>query len=839
LYVIASLHYIKEYLTNSKPTIMIKNYFKIAWRNLTKNKTFSIINITGLSVSVAFCLLLFFYIRYEQSYDSFHVKKDHLFRLEMSNTFPSAGTTKGKSIFSFLTKNDNVKNQLTFPLIIAANLQNAFPEINSITRFRDERDNIIKVNNEAYKEKHVLYADSNFFKNLSFHLLEGNPKTVLNSTNDIVISASLAKKYFGNQNPLGKTIQVIVDTTQTFIISGVAEDAPHNSSIQYSVVMPLLSDVNYQSNINDGFNQANHLYIVELADYVDYKKFEKKMNKWVTEYYTKPFVAEYGKYYTDYDFKNFRWYLRPLADAHYNASEPWGHYTDANKMYQLACLVIIILLIAALNYVLLGISNAASRSQEIGVRKVLGAKRISVIAQFWVETLLVTVIAVTLGFILMQLLLPLFNRLMDSQINFTDFSLFYVIAALVALALFLSLIAGYYPALLLSKMRPASVIKSFQTFKINPRLSKVMVIVQYTACVVLMIAAFVISRQMHFINNKDLGFDKDQVLMVSNPKWDPAYTKQLTERLQVFAQSQPGVISFSGMNGNLDGEYNTNGFMLNGAQQWRKQISVYYNYFEMLGIKFLQGRPFSRNFPSDTSREVSPIIVNESLFKMLGKDAKVGEYNKPLRGTIIGVVKDYNFETLSKKIEPEEHRLATRYIGNFMFKVKAGSMQNVITTLQKQWKQISDNYPFDYTFLDQSIAKMYDADMHWQKIIESACFFAIFIACMGLFGLSAINVANRTKEIGIRKVLGATIKDIVGTLSSGFVAMIAIAVIIAIPVGWWIMSKWLEDFAYRINISWWIFIAAAVVAFLIAFVAISFQAIKAAVANPVESLRSE
>ncbi|MGN6802320.1 MAG: ABC transporter permease [Ginsengibacter sp.] len=818
---------------------MFKNYFKIAWRNLTKNKAFSIINITGLSVSVAFCLLLFFYIRYEESYDSFHSKKDHLFRLEMSNTFPSADTTKEKGVFSFLTKNDDVKNQLTFPLVVAANMQNAFPEIKSITRFRDERDNIIKVNNEVYKEKHVLYADRNFFKNLSFHLLEGNPKTVLNSTSNIVISASLAKKYFGNQNPVGKTVQVIVDTTQTFIISGVAEDAPHNSSIQYSVVMPLLAYPNYQSNINDEFNQANHLYLVELADNVDYKKFEKKMNKWVTEYYTKPFVAEYGKYYTNYDFKNFRWYLRPLADAHYNASEPWGHYTDANKMYQLACLVIIILLIAALNYVLLGISNAASRSQEIGVRKVLGAKRISVIAQFWVETLLVTVIAVTLGFILMQLLLPLFNSLMDSQINFADFSLFYVIAALVALALFLSLIAGYYPALLLSKLRPASVIKSFQTFKINPRLSKVMVIVQYTACVVLMIAAFVISRQMHFINNKDLGFDKDQVLMVSNPKWDPAYTKQLTERLQVFAQSQPGVISFSGMNGNLDGEYNTNGFMLNGTQQWRKQISVYYNYFEMLDIKFLQGRPFLRNFPSDTSREVSPIIVNESLFKMLGKDAKVGEYNKPLRGTIIGVVKDYNFETLSKKIEPEEHRLATRYIGNFMFKVKAGSMQNVIAALQKQWKGISDNYPFDYTFLDQDIAKMYDADMRWQRIIQASCFFAIFIACMGLFGLSAINAINRTKEIGIRKVLGATVKDIVATLSSSFIAMIAISVVIAIPFASWIMNKWLEDFAYRINITWWMFAIAGIVALLIAFLAISFQAIKAARANPVNSLRSE
>ena len=757
----------------------------------------------------------------------------------MSNTWPSDDSTQKKSLFSFINKNDNVKNQLTFPLVVAANMQNAFPEVKSITRFKDERDNIIKVNNDVYREPHVLYADNNFFSNFSFHLLKGNPKTVLNSTGNIVISASLAKKYFGNANPLGKTIQVIIDTTQTFIISGVAEDVPHNSSIQYSVVIPLLSDPNYKENIEGGFNSANHLYVVELADNVDYKKFETKMNKWVVDYYTKPFVAEYGKYYTNYNFKNFRWYLRPLADAHYNASEGWGHYTDANKMYQLACLVIIILLIAALNYVLLGISNAASRAQEIGVRKVLGAKRISVIIQFWIETLIVTGIAVIIGFILMQLLLPLFNNVMGTQINFNDFSFLTVVAALLFLALFLSLTAGYYPALLVSKMKPASVIKSFQTFKINPRLSKAMVIVQYTFCVVLMIAALVINQQMRFINNKDLGFDKDQVLMVRNPKWDPDYTKQLTRRLQAFAQSQPVVLSFSGMNGGLDGSYSDNGFMLNGVQQWRKQISVYYNYFNMLGIKFVQGRPFSKAFPSDTSREVHPIVVNETLFKMLGKDAKLGVYNEPLDGTIIGIVKDYNFETLSKKIEPEEHRLAINYVGNFMFKVKAGNMQNVIASLQKQWKQISDNYPFEYTFLDQSIAKLYDADMRWQKIIQASCFFAIFIACMGLFGLSAINAINRTKEIGIRKVLGATVKDIVATLSSSFIVMIAISVVISIPIAWWIMNKWLEDFAYRINITWWMFAVAGIVALLIAFVTVSFQAIKAALANPVKSLRTE
>jgi putative ABC transport system permease protein len=818
---------------------MLKNFFKIAWRNIIRNRTFSIINITGLSVSIAFCLLLFFYIRYEQSYDNFHAKKDHLFRLEMSNTFPSADTAKQKSVFSFLTKNDDVNNQLTFPLVVAANMQNTFPEVKSITRFKDERDNIIKVNNEAYREHHVLFADSNFFSNFSFHLLKGNPKTVLNSTSNIVISASLAKKYFGNNNPVGKTIQVIIDTTQTYVISGVAEDAPHNSSIQYSVVMPLLAYPGYQQNIDQGFNYNNHLYIVELADNVDYKNFETKMNKWVVDYYTKPFVAEYGKYYPNYNFKNFRWYLRPLADAHYNSSEGWGHYTDVNKMYQLACLVVIILLIASLNYVLLGISNAASRSQEIGVRKVLGAKRISVIAQFWIETLIITGVAVIIGFIMMQLFLPLFNKVMDAQISFSDFSFLNVVVSLVFLALFLSIAAGYYPALLLSKMKPSSIIKSFQTFKINPRLSRGMVIVQYTSCVVLMIAAFVINRQMQFINNKDLGFDKDQVLMVTNPKWDPVYTKQLTGRLQVFAQSQPGVSEFSGMNGGLNGSYNTNGFMLNGEQQWRKQISVYYNYFDMLGIKFLQGRPFSKDFSSDTSREIKSIVVNETLFKMLGKDAKIGVYNKPLDGTIIGVVKDYNFETLSKKIEPEEHRLAINYLGIFMFKVKAGNMQNVITSLQKQWNQLADNYPFEYTFLDQSIAKMYDADMRWQKIIQASCFFAIFIACMGLFGLSAINAINRTKEIGIRKVLGATVKDIVATLSSGFVTMFLIAIIIAVPLAYWIMNNWLQDFAYRINMSWWMFIVAGAGALLIALITVSFQAIKAAVANPVKSLRTE
>ncbi|HEY5462185.1 MAG TPA: ABC transporter permease [Hanamia sp.] len=817
---------------------MIKNYVKIAWRNLIKNKTLSIINITGLSVSIAFCLVLFFYIRYEQSYDTFNVKKDHLFRLEMSNTFPSSDTAK-KSFFSFLTKNDDVQNQLVFPVVIAANMQNEFPEIKSITRFKDFGDLLVKVNNQTYKEKDCLFADSNFFSNFSFHLLKGNPKTVLNSNNNIVISASLAKKYFGNEDAVGKTIELDIDTALLYTVSGIAEDAPENSSIQYGLIVPIESDPEYQGQIKQGFGQASTLYMVELANNVDYKKFETKMNKWVTEYYTKPYQAAYGQYMKGYDFTNFRWYLRPFTDCHYNISQPWGHYTDAKSIYQLACLVIIILLIASLNYILLVISNAAARTQEIGVCKVLGAKRKSVVLQFWTETQLLVIFSVVIGLLLLQPLLFLFNDIMKTHINFNDFSWKEILTSLIVLTLVLGLLAGYYPALILSKMKPASIIKSFQTFKINPRFSKIMVIVQYTACVVLMFAAVVINLQMHYISNKNLGFDKDQVLMVKNPTFNSDFTKRVRDRLSEYAKSQPSIISFSDMNGGLDGSYSTNGFILNGEEKSLKQLSVDYNYFEMLGIKFIQGRPFSRAYASDTSRTIRPSIVNETLFNMLGKNAKLGVYNEALRSTIIGVVKDYNFETLSKKIEPEQHILAKNYEEYFMFKVRAGEMQSNIVKLQKQWKQITNNYPFEYTFLDQSIAKMYEADRRWQSIIQAACYFAMFIACLGLFGLAAINAVNRTKEIGIRKVLGADLKDVVAALSSGFVLTFIIAIAIAIPLAYWIMNNWLQNFAYRIHLNWWMFIVVSLVALSIALLAVSIRAIKAALANPVDSLRSE
>jgi putative ABC transport system permease protein len=363
-------------------------------------------------------------------------------------------------------------------------------------------------------------------------------------------------------------------------------------------------------------------------------------------------------------------------------------------------------------------------------------------------------------------------------------------------------------------------------------------VVQYTSCVVLMMSTFVIARQMRYINDKDLGFDKDQVLLVDVP-WELAGDRMMRDRLAAFAKSEPAIVEYSGMNGGLNGSSNNNGFKLNGVQQWRRAVDVDYDYFHLLGLKLVQGRLFSRDYPTDTILKPRRVVVNETLFHMLGKTAKIGEYNEPIYAVIIGVVKDYHIMSLTTKILPEEHRLATEYEFTLMFKLKGGQTRQAIDRLQTAWKQISGNYPFSYRFLDETIAAMYTAQTEWEHIILLSCLFAVFIACMGLFGLSAINAANRTKEIGIRKVLGAGVKDIVALLSWDFLGMVLVSLVIALPLSWWMMGHWLEDFAYRIDITWWMAALVGLVAMVIALVTVSVQSFRAATANPVDSLHAD
>ena len=821
---------------------MIKNYLKTAWRNLLRNRTLSLINLVGLSISVAFCALLFFHMRYEQSFDRFHQKKDRLFRVETSNISDDDPNQKpGKSIFAALTRDADAEHMLELPAVVGPDMKRQFPEVNSFTRIKENDSHmgqlLVRADKQVYKQEHSLFVDENFFNNLSFPLLKGNANSVLASPNGVVLSASTAKKFFGTQDPIGKTIEIVGDSNRLMTISGIAADAPANSSIQFGMVMPVTADPAFAEDIREQFNHMDYELLVELKAGADKAAFAGKVNGWMKGY----FLNQIAK---DWQMKPavvnaFGWFLRPLADGHYNVSHPWGHYTDVKSLYQLACIVVVILLLASLNYVLITVSNAVSRSQEIGVRKVMGAGRGNVILQFWVETQLIVAFAVLVGMGLALLGVPLLNKVIGSGVTYGSISWGEVLVAGLALAIGLGVLAGYYPAMLISRLKPVSILKSFSAFRVRPRFSRVLVVVQFTCCVVLMMAAFVINRQMNYVNHKDLGFDKDEVLMIRNPAFEPAFTKRVKEGLYAFARTQPSILYHSAMNGGLSGEYNINGFKLNGQQQWMRELTVDFDYFEMLGVQLAEGRFFSRKYALDTSDKVRPMVVNEAMVKLLGKDFRLGVYDEALRGTIVGVVKDYHIESLSQKIQPTVHVLVNRFTGTFLFKVRAGQMPATIAALGSVWKGVSNNYPFEYTFLDESIAQMYEADMRWRKAVQAACGFAILIACMGLFGLAAIVAANRTREVGIRKVLGASVSELAALLSKGFLGMVGLSFLLAAPLSWWLMNRWLEDFAYRIQISWWMFGVVGLTAVVVALVTVGFQVLKVARANPVEALRSE
>jgi len=793
---------------------MFTNYLKIAWRNLLRHPMLSSINLVGLSVSVAFCVLLFFHIRYEQSFDRFHANRDRLYRLEMSDF---GNDDPGSQ-----------RRQLEFPLIVGRDMKSRFPEVKDAIVFKDQtvhNGQLVRADNQVYKEKGVYYADSSFFAGFSFPLLKGDRQTVLEQPSNVVLSASTARKYFGSLDVVGRTIQLVTDSNRLFRVAGIVQDAPDNSSIQYTMIFPLTADPRYMVNLAERFNQMEYLTVIELKPGVNKAAFEKKLNGWMRSYFPPDVAKGLG--------------LRPLAEGHFNPSFPWGHYTDVQSIYQLACIVVIILLLASLNYILVTVSNAASRSQEVGVRKVMGAGRGSVILQFWVETQLIVLFAVGVGIVVALAGVPFLKTVIGSGVGYGDISWREVLIAARALALGLGLLAGYYPAMLISRLKPVSVIKSFSAFRIRPRFSRILVVVQFACCVVLMMSALVIDRQMDFINHKDLGFDKDQVLMVHDPGFDPAVARQVKDRLGLFARTQPSIKAYSGMIGGLSGEANTTGFSLDGKHQTMKVLAVDYSYFDLLGLKVIKGRVFSPAYPTDTMRKTRTLVVNESLWKLLGSHAKLGVFDDSLYGTIIGVVNDYHIASLSQAVQPMEHRLNASYASDFLFKVRAGEMQPTIAAIQRAWREITNNYPFEYTFLDESIAQMYAADMRWRKAVEISCAFAILIACLGLFGLSAITAANRTKEVGIRKVLGATLADLAATLSLGFLGMIGIAFAIAAPVAGWLMNRWLEGYAERITVGWWMYAVVGLAALMVAVATISMQVWKAVRANPIEALRTE
>ena len=803
---------------------MLKNYLKVALRYLLRYKTYTAINILGLAAGITCCILIMFFVRSEFSYDRFNTKANRIYRVWQDEKF----------------QGQEFKNSVT-SIPMGPAIQNSFPEVEATCRVYSF-NTLIKINNNSFNEN-ITMVDSSIFKIFDFKLLRGNINNTFPTSNSVIVTPKIAKKYFGETDAIGKGFEIqLGDVKQLFTITGIAEHAPEESSIKYDILLPYTNDklVFQERMLHSWFNIFNETYVL-LRNNVQAADLEKKFPAMLKQ--------QLGE---DYGSEEFNMYLQPLMAIHLDNSMPAGIQPVSNPKYSyiLATIGILILLVACINFITLSIGRSTTRALEVGVRKALGAERKQLIRQFWGEALLVTVISVVIGLLAALVLIKPFNQLINRNLVFHFDPLFIMFCIL--LMCIIALIAGIYPAIILSGFNPIEVLKGKLNMKDNAGLfRKGLIVGQFVASIVMIICTMVISEQMNYLQRKDLGYKKDQVIIVPTNKKRAEgfplariYKTELSKYPQVLSAGA-SVFSFA----------ETPWANLGYSDDKKSYHSFQYNeidasFIETMQIPIRQGRNFLSQNPADTNNS---ILVNETLVKEYGIKDPVGKRFGKYSQQIIGVTKDFNYESLHNKIKPlvlslkfdtiarqsNDVSFANAPQPRISVRMKAGNVQDNINILKKAWRAVAPNQDFEYHFLDESLASAYAQEQKTATVVKIAAGLSIFIACMGLFGLATLTVTRRTKEIGIRKVLGANAIQLVKLLSKDFLLLIVIAALIAFPVAWWVMQKWLSDFAYRTSIGWWVFAFAGIASIVIALVTISTQAVKAAMRNPVRSLRSE
>jgi putative ABC transport system permease protein len=823
-------------------------------RNLSRNKVYTFINITGLAVSSAFVILVGLYVHHAFQMDTFSNETGDIHRIEMTDLFNASQQQKPKGIFNQLAADANYRFQTATPLILAGDLKKNFTEVTDVTRFNKGWNPIIRVNNQSFREdgSKIARVDRNFFSFMDLPLMQGNKVNPFGSKNSVVITERAAKKYFGTANPVGQIISIKEIEEQLFTVTAIAENFPHNSSLQFDVMWLNEADERYEQQINSGANSMSHTTLFKLKPGTDEAAFQNRLNSFGKVYF-KDFVKDMQSFSEQAREVNFRVQSRSFRECHFNASD-WPYFTDVKSIYQLLLLAFIALGIAALNYILLSLSRVVARSQEAGIRKTMGAGWKQIVRLYLTETHLLVSLSLLMGFVLAIVALPFFNKLTNATIQTNELFSLNIILVILLLSILLTFIAGIYPALKMAGVSAMSMLRKNSTYKISPALSKVFVTVQYTACIVLIVFAMVIALQMKRLYNKDLGFDKEQVLLLQNPfRFDNTKTLSLREQLKNYVASQPALTGFSATDARYGTASNMNGHVINGEQVYALQMSVDYDFFSFNKISIIKGRAFSPDFAIDTirqnfqsdkldsisSRTMMNIVVNETLYNKLGKPT-LGEINRSMGSIIIGVCKDYYQMGANKTIDPMYHVCRPKNAAYFLLRVgKNQNMASVMEKLKPEWDKITGNQPFTYYFMDEDVKKVYEYFQRWMKIINSSSWLAIIIACLGLFGLSAVTAVNRTKEVGIRKVLGAGIAQLFFALNKSTFLIVLLSFVLAAPIAVYISNDWLESFADRTPLHWSIFALSGVIGILCAAVAVSFHTLKVATSNPVKSLRTE
>lgn len=794
---------------------MFRNYLLFALKNFRKQKLFSLINISGLTIGITCCLMLFLFILNEFSYDSFNKNEKNIYRIMR------VGEING--------------NRAEIPYVAAAYapaLKNDFPDaIDQVVRVMRDND-LISYQNISYNEKNILLTDDNFFSVFSFRLLKGNPVTVLKDPNSVVLTETSAKKYFGDDDPVGKVLQF--NKNRQLKVTGIAKDVPVNSTLQFDMIIPLEIIRPTQPDFFTNFPNNTLFTYILLNPGANSNQLEKRFPGFMDKYL--------GKYYAESGHK-MGLTAKPLSKVYF-ASDSFDSIKHGNKkmVYIFMSIAILILIIACINFVNLATARATDRSKEIGLRKVMGAVKSQLIGQLILESVLYATIACILSVALLELLMPAYTNLLGYTLPPIWNSL-WIYIFLAGIILVVGLLAGSYPALLLSSFSPIESLRGkLRAGKNGASFRKALVVFQFGISVLLIIGVVVMVQQMRYVKNTDLGFSKEQSMIV---RFDNLDISQKRKQFKNELLAIPSVQQVSLMSGEPGGFHDSYSFEAEANPNEKYLLNTEFtdlDFIKALNLKIVTGRDFSESFGTDSTQAV---IINQTAATKLGftPEQAIGKWIKnisrdSIRRYIVGVVEDYHYASLKNPIGPlvispgSDNRLA-------LIKIKSANLKTTIRDIKNSYITTAPDYPFEYTFLDESFDKLYRTESRQESVLTVFSFIAIFVASLGLFGLASYTAIKRTKEVGLRKVLGSSMQNIVFLLSKDLLKPVLLGAMIAIPISYFVLNKWLQSFAYRISIQWWMFALAIAIAVVIALLTVISQAIKAAIANPVKSLRTE
>ncbi|MEO8150788.1 MAG: ABC transporter permease [Bacteroidia bacterium] len=807
---------------------MITHYIKIAIRNLTRQKGLTLINILGLSIGLACFTLFMLYALNEFNYDRFHKNADNIFRAYRWRQPMNGEDASGDSFM---------------PMPLGPAMKQDLPGVVNFIRMQESwGKSFIKTENNVMRIG-VAYADPEFFDVFSFHLLYGNPAQALRGTHSVVLTKATAIKIFGNENAVGKTLQIKTDTEfESFTVNGVCENIPSNSSIKFEILgnYLFLTETESGKRLMNNWHRSAYQTYIQLQPGSSLAYDETTLQNLYNKYHSDDLAEMKKKGKLKGNESPVTYKLQPLRDIHTNTKI--NGEVDPKNIWILLTIAAGVLLIACINFTTLAIGRSAGRAKEVGIRKVVGGGKKSLVLQFLTEAILLSIISMLIGLLLAQLFLPWFNQLSSSEIAFSFTQFPELTWVLIALTLIVGVIAGSYPAFVLSAFKPIEVLKSKLRLGGSNFFTKSLVTLQFMLSVGLIISTFIILQQLNFMRSKNPGFNKENVIVVDASGMN---TKKIYPLFSHALQSHPEVKGVASAELGLGGEtgWSSSSFDYKGRHKNVYEYFIDPDYLHVMDIKLLAGRNFDHSISDDT---VHSVIVNEAMVRDFGWTLQnaVGQqltgYGENFNPVVIGVIKDFHFRPFSEKVEPQMFQQFSGYLSfKYFVRIQPGEPSKSITILQNEWQKIAPEFPFKYSFLDQDLDRFYKSEARWAAIVGCAGGISIFLACLGLLGLAALAVINRTKEIGIRKVLGASVTNIVKILSIDFVRLVIIALIIATPVSWYFMNQWLQDFAYRINISWWIFVISGLIAITISVLTVSIHTVKAAVANPVKSLRTE